>query len=87
MRKAEALGEAFGTPASYFAVPCEDLPVNAFDVVSASSLLAVVSDKSAAFDALYRCVKPGGLLLILEPSRRMSFSNAVSALLAGEIPP
>jgi len=46
------------------------------DVVSAASLLAVVKDKSAALDKLVRCVRPGGKLLIVEPTAQLTMKAA-----------
>jgi ubiquinone/menaquinone biosynthesis C-methylase UbiE len=46
------------------------------DVVSAASLLAVVKDKSAALDQLIRCVRPGGKLLIVEPTAELTVKAA-----------
>ena len=42
------------------------------DVISAASLLAVVDDKAAALNALLAAVKPGGCLLIIEPTAAMT---------------
>lgn len=50
------------------------------DVISAASLLAVVDDKSAALHALLAAVKPGGCLLIIEPTAAMT-PTAADALL------
>ena len=51
-------------------------PERQADVVSAASLLAVVEDKSAALDQLIRCVRPGGRLLIIEPTAEMNVQAA-----------
>ena len=50
------------------------------DVVSASSLLAVLDDKVGGFQALLKVVNPGGLLLIVEPTDRMT-PHAVDVLI------
>ena len=50
------------------------------DVVSASSLLAVLDDKVGGYQALLREVNLGGLLLIVEPTDRMSM-RAVDVLI------
>ncbi len=42
------------------------------DVISAASLLAVVDDKATALQALLAAVKPGGCLLIIEPTAAMT---------------
>lgn len=46
------------------------------DVVSAASLLIVVPDASATIDVLWRHVRPGGALLIVETTPRMTPENA-----------
>jgi 2-polyprenyl-3-methyl-5-hydroxy-6-metoxy-1,4-benzoquinol methylase len=46
------------------------------DVVSAASLLAVVKDKSTALHQLIRCVRPGGKLLIVEPTAQLTVQAA-----------
>lgn len=51
-------------------------PQRQADVVSAASLLAVVKDKSAALDQLIRCVRPGGKLLIVEPTANLTVQAA-----------
>ena len=50
------------------------------DVVSASSLLAVVDDKVGGFQALLKGVNLGGLLLIVEPTDQMT-TRAVDVLI------
>lgn len=55
------------------------------DVVAAASLLAVVTDRRATLDALWRCVAPGGLLLIVEATERMTVREA-RRLLANGLP-
>jgi demethylmenaquinone methyltransferase/2-methoxy-6-polyprenyl-1,4-benzoquinol methylase len=49
----------------------EQLPFadNHFDCITIAFGLRNVTDKQAALDAMYRCLKPGGRLLILEFSR------------------
>ncbi|MDO8604064.1 MAG: class I SAM-dependent methyltransferase [bacterium] len=42
------------------------------DVVSASSLLATLEDKSAALISLFSAVKHGGVLLVIEPTDKMT---------------
>ena len=53
------------------------------DMVSAASLLAVLDDKPAGLHALWRCVHPGGHLLIIEPTARMNLVNAKAAMASG----
>lgn len=56
------------------------LPYQYADVVSAASLLAALDDKPSGLNALWRCVRPGGHLLIIEPTVRMNPENAGTAL-------
>lgn len=53
-----------------------DLPEASFDVVSAASLLAVVPNRIAAVSSLWKAVKPGGVLLVIEPTERLNAENA-----------
>ena len=48
------------------------IPPESADIVSASSLLATLGDKVGGFQALFGAVKPGGSLLIIEPTDRMT---------------
>ena len=48
------------------------IPPESADIVSASSLLATLEDKVGGFQALFGAVKPGGSLLIIEPTDRMT---------------
>lgn len=52
------------------------LPTESADVVSAASLLAVLRDKAGGLNSLWKCVRPGGTLLIIEPTSRMTIDNA-----------
>jgi len=56
------------------------IPAESADVVSASSLLAALDDKVGGFQALLKAVKPGGSLLIIEPTDRMTL-QAVNTLI------
>lgn len=58
------------------------IPPESADVVSASSLLATLEDKRGGFEALLQAVKPGGTLLIIEPTDRMK-PHAVDTLIRG----
>lgn len=53
-----------------------DLPAQAAEVVSAASLLAVLNDKPGGLNALWKCVRPGGRLLVIEPTAQMTLDNA-----------
>jgi 2-polyprenyl-3-methyl-5-hydroxy-6-metoxy-1,4-benzoquinol methylase len=48
-----------------------ELPPGTFDVVSAASFLAVVPNTRAMVDQLWSRVRPGGMLLIIEPTSLM----------------
>jgi len=60
------------------------IPAESADVVSASSLLAALDDKVGGFQALLKAVKPGGSLLIIEPTDRMTL-QAVNTLIRSGI--
>jgi ubiquinone/menaquinone biosynthesis C-methylase UbiE len=53
------------------------------DAVVAASLLAVVSDREAALETLWRCVRPGGTLLVVEATDRMSVPAARKLIAEG----
>lgn len=55
----------------------------AADVVSAASLLAVLPDRPAALRDLLRLLRPGGTLMLIEPSAMMS-PQSVRQYLAGQ---
>ena len=46
------------------------------DVVSAASFLAVLKDKVNGLGSLAKCVRPGGKLLVIEPTRHMHLQVA-----------
>lgn len=50
------------------------------DVVSAASLLAVLPDRRSALQALLARVRPGGTLLLIEPSPSMTPASAAAWL-------
>jgi demethylmenaquinone methyltransferase / 2-methoxy-6-polyprenyl-1,4-benzoquinol methylase len=58
-------------PVSYCQVDAENLPFqsNYFDIITIAFGLRNVTDKSKALDDMYRILKPGGKLLILEFSK------------------
>jgi 2-polyprenyl-3-methyl-5-hydroxy-6-metoxy-1,4-benzoquinol methylase len=62
-----------------------DLRVHSADVVSAASLLAVLDDKQRGLQCLWNAVKPGGTLLLVEPTEKMNPENA-RRLLANGLP-
>ena len=59
------------------------IPPQSADIVSASSLLATLEDKVGGFHALFEAVKPGGLLLIIEPTDRMTSQAADTLIRSG----
>ena len=54
----------------------EDLPEASASVISATSLLAVLPDPVAGLLGLWRGVRPGGTLLIVEPTAEMTVEHA-----------
>ncbi len=60
-----------------------NLSEQATDVVSAASLLAVLEDKASGLNSLWKCVRPGGTLLIIEPTNRMTIENANQLIKSG----
>ncbi len=53
------------------------------DVVSAASFLAVLPDKQSALQTLWNSVKPGGHLLLVEPTNKMTVENANTLINSG----
>ena len=56
-----------------------------FDVVSASSLLVVLPDPAAALRQLASLTKPGGRVLVIEASSKMSRLRALSVIQSGRL--
>ncbi|MEO8609465.1 MAG: class I SAM-dependent methyltransferase [Chloroflexota bacterium] len=54
----------------------EDIPYESASVISAASLLAVLPDPMAGLLLLWRSVRPGGSLLIIEPTAEMTVEHA-----------
>lgn len=52
------------------------LPAESAHVVSAASLLAVLPDREAGLRSLWHLLRPGGTLLIVEPTNQMTVENA-----------
>ena len=84
IRVARRLAAREASPATFHAgnVLQPGAPQRQADVVSAASLLAVLEDKRAALDQLIRCVRPGGKLLIVEPTAQLT-AKAAKALTHG----
>lgn len=53
-----------------------NLPPESAEVVSAASLLAVLPDREKGLCSLWSAVRPGGYLLIIEPTDQMTSRNA-----------
>lgn len=47
------------------------------DIVSASSLLSVISNKKEAIEILFKYLKPNGTLVLIESNKNLTFFNAV----------
>lgn len=58
------------------------IPPQSADIVSASSLLATLENKVGGFHALFGAVKPGGSLIIIELTDRMT-PKAADAIIRG----
>jgi ubiquinone/menaquinone biosynthesis C-methylase UbiE len=59
------------------------LPVKEADVVSAASLLVILENKRRGLTGLWKCVRPGGTLLIIEPTDKMTVENAEKVIERG----
>ncbi len=81
---ARRLARQQGSAASFTVGALESVAPNSADVVSAASLLAVLDDKEAALCRLWQAVRPGGHLLIVEPTERMSSAHMGRLIAAGE---
>ena len=62
------------------------LPAQGADVVSAASLLAVLDDRREGLLALWAGVRPGGHLLVIEPTPDMTPENAAELIRSGRLP-
>lgn len=84
---ARRIARQAGSRASFRVGSAEDPSLGArpFDVVAAASLLAVLTDRAAGIRALWRLVAPGGILLIIEATDRMTARNADRLIAAGRI--
>ena len=59
------------------------LPAESAQVVSAASLLAVLPDREAGLRSLWCLLRPGGTLLIVEPTNQMTSENTARAIQNG----
>jgi len=64
--------EADTASARFEIASLENLPESSAEVVSAASLLAVMKDRPASLNTLLRCTRPGGTLLVIEPTAQMT---------------
>ena len=76
IKAAKRLAKVHRSSAEFEVANIDGLPERYADVVSAASLLAVLDDKSSGLKSLWRCVRPGGHLLIIEPTNQMNPENA-----------
>lgn len=83
IRAAKRRGEKQRSSARFRIGDVASLPVEAAEVVSAASLLAVLKDKVGGLNALWKCVRPGGKLLVIEPTERMTVENANRVIVNG----
>lgn len=58
-------------------------PAESAHVVSAASLLAVLPDREEGLRSLWHLLRPGGTLLIVEPTNQMTSENAARAIQNG----
>ncbi len=82
VRAARREASALGLPAVFEVVALQDLAASGLtsDVVSAASLLAVLSRRLAALAMLWQLVRPGGSLLVVETTPEMRPARAVRHL-------
>ena len=71
------------SPAEFQTGDFTSLPAEFAQVVSAASLLAVLPDREAGLRSLWHLLRPGGFLLIVEPTHQMSSENANRAIRNG----
>lgn len=86
IKAARCLARYDGSAAHFIIGDVTALPPESTDVVSAASLLAVLDDKVTALNSLWGSVRPGGYLLIIEPTKRMNTENARKTIQSG-LPP
>lgn len=87
IRAARRLAAGTGSTASFQIGSVFELRPESADVTSAASLLAVLEEKARAIATLWETVRPGGTLLIIEPTEHMNLENARAALEHGLLPP
>ncbi len=82
VRAAQREASALGLPAVFEVAALQDLATGGLtsDVVSAASLLAVLSRRLEALAMLWQLVRPGGSLLVVETTPEMRPASAVRHL-------
>lgn len=83
IRVATQIAVREGSAATFQVGTIAALPEATADVVSAASLLAVLPDPLRGLLALWRGVRPGGALLIIEPTAAMTMANARACIRQG----
>lgn len=86
IRAARRIAARLGSPVSFQVGDLASIPAGAAEVVSAASLLAVLPDRAAGLSALRAAVRPGGSLLVIEPTASMTVENA-NRIIADGLPP
>lgn len=76
IRSAQRIARRTGSPASFQVGAIASLRAASATVVSAASLLAVLPQPRAGLADLWRGVRPGGSLLIIEPTPAMTVARA-----------
>ena len=69
-----------GSTASFRVGSLEEVSNATADVISAASLLAVLDDPMAGLIDLWRGIRPGGTLLVIEPTAEMTVKRAQQLL-------
>ena len=84
--RARAISQKSGLQSQY---QCRDILVNplwmSHDIVSGSSLLAVLHDKKTTLKKLYNHVSESWALMIIEPSENMNLKNVISLIMSKKI--
>ncbi|MEP7289973.1 MAG: methyltransferase domain-containing protein [Chloroflexota bacterium] len=77
---AQRIAQHEGSSAVFRQGQVEAVANAAASVISAASLLAVLADPMAGLTTLWQSVRPGGTLLIIEPTAAMTVSHACHLL-------
>ncbi len=86
LRAARRLACWQGSSATFQQGDLSSLVAAQADVVSAASLLAVLDEPAEGTAILWRGVRPGGYLLLIEPTAAMSVANARQLMRTGKLP-